>query len=261
MKILCSNCGLRYDPQLQNGICPHCGRYNEPGGADTAQSAPPPAESEPAYAVPGPEALPPLPQVPRRRVSAVPVALCLLFGAALLLEMLLFPLAARRVKQQGSAQNFVPDAAVSRETQGAPFAFGPRQRQVTVGGAETLEGLRGVQPGAVMVRVWCGTKKMQEYASNWDADVFLQAGDAYYPALSDYDLEGFYPELTEEMLDPYELVSTAMAEGWLYFVVPGETRQATLWLQSQTIGRDYAIDGVEMTGIELTMTEGSVSEP
>ncbi len=29
MKILCSNCGLRYDPAVNNGICPHCGRYNE----------------------------------------------------------------------------------------------------------------------------------------------------------------------------------------------------------------------------------------
>ena len=59
MNILCSNCGLRYDPAVNNGICPHCGRYN-----DTPEGVPPaagpqafeelPAEPEELWAPPAP---------------------------------------------------------------------------------------------------------------------------------------------------------------------------------------------------------------
>ena len=60
------------------------------------------------------------------------------------------------------------------------------------------------------------------------------------------------------MLDPYELQSTAMAEGWIYFAVPAGAEELVFWLQSQTRDRDYELEQVEMIGVQLAMQEGSV---
>lgn len=253
MNILCSNCGLRYDPAANNGICPHCGRYNDtpPDAGQTAgQAAPPDPVPEELWAPPAP---------PRRRVSRAALVLLALFVLVFAGECVLFPLASRGTRAAQARAAYVPDAAETSAAQNEPFAFGPGERQVTVGAAQRLAGLRGVEEGAEAVRVWCETKKMQDFHSAWNTDVFLQADGVYYPAVQLYDLESFYPELAAGALDPYELQSTAMSEGWLYFVVPEGAGGHTLWLQSQTLDRDYDISEVTMTGIPLAVEEGSVS--
>ena len=63
-----------------------------------------------------------------------------------------------------------------------------------------------------------------------------------------------------EMLDPYELQGVSMAEGWIYFAVPRDAGECVLWLQSQTLDRNYDLASVEMTGVPLTVQEGSVSD-
>lgn len=128
-----------------------------------------------------------------------------------------------------------------------------------MGEAQRLGGIRGTEEGAEVVRVWCEVDKEQDYRSDWAADAFLQAGDIYYPAIQTYDLEKFYPELAAEALDPYAFQSASMDEGWLYFLVPEGAAGHTLWLQCQTLDRSYDISETAMTGIALTVTEGSVS--
>ncbi len=253
MKILCSNCGLRYDPAVNNGICPHCGRYNEalPEAFAPEQAAPQPAlEEEELWAPPAPV---------RRRTSRVPLVLLLLFLAVFAAECVLFPLVTRAAKAGQAQAAYVPQALVTSAAQNEAFAFGPAGRQVLVGQAQRLGSIRGTEEGAEVLRVWCEVDKEQDYRSDWAADTFLQAGDIYYPAIQTYDLEQFYPELAAEALDPYALKSTSMDEGWLYFLVPEGAAGHTLWLQCQTLDRDYNISEAAMTGIDLTVTEGSVS--
>lgn len=255
MNILCSNCGLRYDPAVNNGICPHCGRYN-----DTPEGVPPAAGPQAFEELPAePEELwaPPAPL--RRRASPLALALLGVFALAFVVECVAFPLVSRGSRAVQAQAAYVPAAAETLEAQNEPFAFGPAGRQVTVGAAQRLPGLRGVEEGAEAVRVWCETKKMDGYQSAWATDLFLQAGEVYYPAVQLYDLESFYPELAGEAMDPYDLQGSAMSEGWLYFVVPQGAGTYTLWLQSQTLDRSYDVSEVAMTGIPLTVEEGSVS--
>ena len=253
MKILCSNCGLRYDPAVNNGICPHCGRYNEalPEAFAPEQAAPQPAlEEEELWAPPAPV---------RRPTSRVPRVPLLLFLAVFAAECVLFPLATRAAKAGQAQAAYVPQALVTSAAQNEVFAFGPAGRQVLVGQAQRLGSIRGTEEGAEVLRVWCEVDKEQDYRSDWAADTFLQAGDIYYPAIQTYDLEQFYPELAAEALDPYAFQSVSMDEGWLYFLVPEGAAGHTLWLQCQTLDRDYNISEAAMTGIDLTVTEGSVS--
>ena len=255
MKILCSNCGLRYDPAVNNGICPHCGRYNEaPPEAFAPQAE---EEAEPRCDADPELWAPPAPA--RRRVSRAALALFILFLAVFAVECAVFPLATRAAKAGQAQAAYVPQAPVTSAAQNEAFAFGPAGRQVLVGQAQRLGSIRGTEEGAEVVRVWCEVDKEQDYRSDWAADTFLQAGDIYYPAIQTYDLEQFYPELAAEALDPYALQSTSMDEGWLYFLVPQGAAEHTLWLQCQTLDRDYNISEAAMTGIDLTVTEGSVS--
>lgn len=255
MNILCSNCGLRYDPAATGGICPHCGRYNEaPPEAFVPQAE---EVEEPQYDEDPELWAPPAPA--RRRVSRAALALFLLFAAAFAAECVLFPLVSRAAKAGQAQAAYVPEATVAAAAQNETFAFGPAGRQLLVGAAQSLGDLRGVEEGAWVVRVWCEVDKEQDYRADWAADAFLQAGDAYYPALSTYDLEKFYPELAAEALEPYALQSSSMDEGWLYFVVPRQAGEHTLWLQCQSLDRDYDISEVAMTKVALTLEEGSVS--
>ncbi|HJA24570.1 MAG TPA: hypothetical protein H9795_00730 [Candidatus Fournierella merdigallinarum] len=251
MRILCSNCGLRYDPAQSEGICPYCGRYNEPAEADAAaqQDLPEPPEEEIVWAPPPP---------PRRRVSRVALVLLGVLVLVFAIEMAAFPAAVRVSRASQALEAYVPEATLTQAAQNEPFAFGPGGRQVTVGTAEFLDDMRGASENGRMVRVWCGAKKMEDYQSAWEVDVFLQAGEVWYPAVSSYELEGFYPELATGMLDPYELQSIAMAEGWIYFAVPAGAEELVFWLQSQTRDRDYELEQVEMIGVPLAMQEGSV---
>lgn len=258
MNILCSNCGLRYDPAVNNGICPHCGRYNEaPPEARQAAAAPAYDELPPD---PAPEELWAPPAPPRRRVSRTALVLLALFLLVFAAECVLFPLVSRATRAVQAQAAYVPVATQQAAVQNEPFAFGPAGREVLVGTAQRLTGLRGVEEGAEVARVWCEIKKMDSYRSSWDAGVFLQAGEVYYPALRIYDLESFYPELAAGAMDPYDLQGSAMSEGWLYFVVPGEAAKYTLWFQSQALDRSYDVSEVTMTGVPLTVEEGSVSE-
>lgn len=258
MNILCSNCGLRYDPAVNNGICPHCGRYNEaPPEARQAAAAPAYDELSPD---PAPEELWAPPAPPRRRVSRAALVLLGIFLLAFAAECVAFPLVSSGSRSVQAQAAYVPDAVREAAAQNEAFAFGPGGRQVTVGAAQRLTDLRGVEQGAVAVRVWCETKKMDGYQSAWATDLFLQAGEIYYPALQIYDLESFYPELAAGAMDPYDLQGSAMSEGWLYFVVPGEAAKYTLWFQSQALDRNYDVSEVTMTGVPLAVEEGSVSE-
>ena len=255
MKILCSNCGLRYDPAVNNGICPHCGRYNEaPPEAFVPQTE---EEEEPQYDEDPELWAPPAPV--RRRVSRPALVLLILFLAVFAVECAVFPLATRAAKAGQAQAAYVPQALVTSAAQNEAFAFGPAGRQVLVGQAQRLGSIRGTEEGAEVLRVWCEVYKEQDYRSDWAADTFLQAGDIYYPAIQTYDLEQFYPELAAEALDPYAFQSVSMDEGWLYFLVPEGAAGHTLWLQCQTLDRDYNISEAAMTGIDLTVTEGSVS--
>ena len=185
--------------------------------------------------------------------------LFILFAAVFAVECVLFPLAARTTKTGLAQATYVPEAAVTSAAQNEAFGFGPAGRQVLVGEAQRLGDLRGTEEGAEVVRVWCEVDKDQNYRSDWASDTFLQADDVYYPAIQTYDLEQFYPELAAEALDPYALQSASMDEGWLYFLVPQGAAEHTLWLQCQTLDRDYDVSEVAMTGIALTVEEGSVS--
>lgn len=255
MKILCSNCGLRYDPAVNNGICPHCGRYNEaPPEAFVPQAE---EEAEPQYDEDPELWAPPAPV--RRRVSRPALVLFILFLAVFAVECVAFPLVTRATKAGQAQAAYVPEAATESAAQNEAFAFGPAGRQVLVGEAQRLGSIRGTEEGAEVVRVWCEVDKEQDYRSDWAADAFLQAGDIYYPAIQTYDLEQFYPELAAEALDPYAFQSASMDEGWLYFLVPEGAAGHTLWLQCQTLDRSYDISETAMTGIALTVTEGSVS--
>ena len=255
MKILCSNCGLRYDPAAGGGICPHCGRYNEPPAGERQAEPEFEPESEPEE-----EDIWTPPPRPRWRPPVVPLVLSGLFALVFVGEMAFFPIAARATRASQAQAAYVPEATTVQAAQNEPFAFGPGGRQVTVGTAEFLDDMRGVPQDGRMLRVWCGIKKMENYQSAWGTDVFLQAGQAWYPAVSTYELEGFYPELAVEMLDPYELQGVSMAEGWIYFAVPRDAGECVLWLQSQTLDRNYDLASVEMTGVPLTVQEGSVSD-
>lgn len=254
MNILCSNCGLRYDPAVNHGVCPHCGRYNEAPPEAFAQAAEPAAqpalEEEELWAPPAPV---------RRRVSRPALVLFILFAAVFAVECVLFPLAARTTKTGLAQATYVPEAVVTEAAQGEEFAFGPAERQVLVGEAQRLGNIRGTEEGAEVVRVWCEVDKEQDYRSDWASDAFLQAGDIYYPTIQTYDLEQFYPELAAEALDPYAFQSVSMDEGWLYFLVPEGAAGHTLWLQCQTLDRDYDISETAMTGVALTVAEGSVN--
>lgn len=253
MKILCSNCGLRYDPAVNNGICPHCGRYNEAppeAFARMEEQAEQPLPEEELWAPPAP---------PRRRVSRAALALFILFLAVFAAECVLFPLVTGAAKAGQARAAYVPEAALASAAQNEAFAFGPTGRQVLVGQAQRLGNIRGAEAGAEVVRIWCEVDKEQDYRSDWASDTFLQAGDIYYPAIQIYDLEQFYPELAAEALDPYAFQSASMDEGWLYFLVPENAGDCTLWLQCQTLDRSYDISEVAMTGVALTVTEGSVS--
>ena len=255
MKILCSNCGLRYDPAVNNGICPQCGRYNEPPpeafAPQAEEEAGPRCDADPELWAP--------PAPARRRVSRAALALFILFLAVFAVECAVFPLATRAAKAGQAQAAYVPQAPVTSAAQNEAFAFGPAGRQVLVGQAQRLGSIRGTEEGTEVVRVWCEVDKEQDYRSDWAADTFLQAGDIYYPAIQTYDLEQFYPELAAEALDPYAFQSVSMDEGWLYFLVPEGAAGHTLWLQCQTLDRDYNISEAAMTGIDLTVTEGSVS--
>ena len=252
MKILCSNCGLRYDPAASEGVCPHCGRYTAaPAVAFAPEAAPPaPEEEHVLWAPPAPA---------RRRTSRAALVLFFLFLAVFAAECVIFPLAARATRAGQARASYVPDAAVETAVQNEAFAFGPAGRQVLVGAAQRLGGVRGVEEGGEMVRVWCEVDKEQDYRSGWASDAYLQAGEAWYPAVQTYDLEQFYPELAAEALDPYDLQGSAMDEGWLYFAVPAQAESWTLWLQCQSLDRGYDITEVSMTGVALTVEEGSVS--
>lgn len=252
MKILCSNCGLRYDPAASEGVCPYCGRYNEaPPEAYAPEAAQPaPEEEEVLWTPPAPA---------RRRTSRTALVLFLLFLAVFGVECVIFPLVTGAAKAGQSKASYVPAAAVTSADQNEAFGFGPAGRQVLVGAAETLGEVRGVEQGSELVRVWCEVDKEQDYRSDWASDAYLQAGDVWYPAVQTYDLEQFYPELAAEALDPYALQGSSMDEGWLYFLIPQGAGECTLWLQCQSLDRDYDISEVAMTGIALTVEEGSVS--
>ena len=252
MKILCSNCGLRYDPAASEGVCPYCGRYNEaPPEAYVPEAAQPaPEEEEVLWTPPAPA---------RRRTSRTALVLFLLFLAVFGAECVIFPLVTGAAKAGQSKASYVPAAAVTSAAQNEAFGFGPAGRQVLVGAAEILGEVRGVEQGSELVRVWCEVDKEQDYRSDWASDAYLQAGDVWYPAVQTYDLEQFYPELAAEALDPYALQGYSMDEGWLYFLIPQGAGECTLWLQCQSLDRDYDISEVAMTGIALTVEEGSVS--
>lgn len=253
MNILCSNCGLRYDPAVNNGICPHCGRYNEAppeAAAQAAEQAAQPVLEEELWVPPAPA---------RRRVSRAALALLILFLAVFAVECVLFPLVNRAAKTGQAQAAYVPEAALTTAAQNEAFAFGPAGRQVLVGEAQRLGSIRGTEEGAEVVRVWCEVDKEQDYRSDWASNAFLQAGDIYYPTIQIYSLEQFYPELAAEALDAYAFQSASMDEGWLYFLVPEGETEHTLWLQCQTLDRSYDISETAMTGIALTVVEGSVS--
>ena len=260
MRIVCSNCGLRYDPGLQNGVCPYCGCRSDPKQAaapGSEQSGPgpmqQPAENGPADSAP-PRA--------RKKTGLLPATLCALFWLALMVETKVFPTMIRSARQQALQDNFVPPAAVRYESQNAPFAFGPHQRQLTIGGAQTLPGMQGVEPGAVMVRVWCTAKEMQDSDLFWATDAFLQADGAFYPAESGsaYDRSAgqFVQRPLPDIADPNDLWQGSKVEGWLYFVVPEGAETVTLWLQSGLKGLHLTTKQVEMTGVALIVQEGSV---
>ena len=260
MKILCENCGQRFEELLNGTICPHCGRAN-----------PAPAQAEPAFGEPAvqppvlngwdmvsaaaepeqePEGQGGRVYAPPRRASAkLPLAVCLLLLLVLAGELVFFPLARQAATAQKRLTGRVPEAAVTSQTQNESFTLGPGQRPVLVGQAQRLAKMRGVEPGMVMVRVWCETKKQPSYTGGWSSAVYMEADGLYYEPVQGYSLEKFYPELMDEVLDEYELTSTAMAEGWFYFVLPGDHTEATLWLQRQNLDRSYEVATVEMVGV------------
>lgn len=267
MKILCENCGQRFEELLNGTTCPHCGRVN-----------PAPAALEPAFGEPAvqppilngwdmiteepsfePESAEGGVYAPPRRASArLPLVACLLLLLVLAGELVFFPLARQAALAQKKLTGKVPAATMFSQAQNETFAFGPGERPVLVGQAQRLAKMRGVEPDMVMVRVWCETKKQTNYTSGWESAVYLEADGVYYEAVGGYSLEKFYPELMEEVLDEYDLTSTAMAEGWFYFVLPADYSQATLWLQRQNLDRNYDVATVEMVGVELTFDQGEV---
>lgn len=270
MKILCTGCGQRFDDLLCGGICPYCGRYNDPAAQpENAQEGPsgpawqpPEPEETPAGAAPvgGPAYMaPPAARQKPARTGLLPGILCAVLAILLLVELAAFPLAARAAKAAKKAQGFVQTAGTAQAQQNEAFPLGPLKRQVIVGRAERVSGLAGTAAGAEVVRVWCEAKKQKDYAG-WEAAVYLQIGDTYYAPIDEYRMESVYPELAAEMLDVYELSGTAMAEGWIYFAVPEGTEDATLWLQAQLMDRDYRTSAVQMTGVPVAFEEGGDPE-
>lgn len=262
MKILCTGCGQRFDELLCGGICPYCGRYNDPAAQPAEKGAAGPAWQPPEPEEPGAGAgpiykggaMPPARPRPAHP-NAVPGALCALLALVLAAELLAFPLAARAARAAKNSKGFVSAADTQLVQPGEAFPFGPLGRQVTVGDAQRVEGLAGAAAGTQVVRVWCETKKQKDY-SNWQAEAYLQVGDVYYAPVDEYRMEAVYPELAAQMLDPYELSSTSMAEGWIYFAVPESAGQGTLWLQAQAMGADYRPAAVEMTGVPVAFEQG-----
>lgn len=272
MKILCPGCGQRYDELLNGAICPHCGRYNDgaaqPAGAaalpgDSAKTgqaefASPQNGAEPPVSTAGP--LYPTPAAARPvRSGLVPGVVCGVLALLLLLEALLFPAAAAVRRKVKANRDFVQDAVFLQQVlPGEAFTFGLPQRQVTVGQAQRMTGLRGVTAGYTLVRVWYQAKKVPEYMGAWEAAAYLEADGVYYRQMDRYELERVYPELAAEAVERYDLSDRAMTEGWLYFVAPKGLETATLWLQNQKLNKNYDLSSVEMQGVELQLTEGSV---
>lgn len=258
MKILCNNCGQRFDSILCGNICPHCGRHNElpdqPQGQDAGQP-------QPMAPQPAPESNVPVRVVPlqpgKGRGWLWAGLLCVVLVFVLMGEFIYFSV--KSVRDQNALQKeeiTIPITSHTMATQYEPFEFGTYNRSVTVGTAERFDGARGVDPDAMFVRVWLDVGKQSSYTSGQNIETYLEVDGSYYSALYSGSLARVYPELEEDVLVIDDLVSRHMNEGWLYFVAPKDASTVTLWLQTQHLNDDYNASSIEMLGVTISLEQG-----
>ena len=73
------------------------------------------------------------------------------------------------------------------------------------------------------------------------------------------ELEILYATQFSAASSPEGYTKISIEDGLSYLVVPEGAAGHTLWLQCQTLDRSYDISETAMTGIALTVMEGSVS--
>lgn len=255
MKILCTNCGQRFDVELCGEICPYCGRkmtfdkeaYEEAKWAEM--------QGDDEYTLPEYD----LDYVWQRPKSSWRTALIPLMVAAVLVVVIIVEASIGIYQDNHRPAGTVVQTdplpiSILAQQQHQPFAYGNQNREVTVGTAELITDSELVQRGAMLVRVFISVGKAAESEYNTDATFYLQSGDDYYAQAYEHRLIENKVAQELELLDGYALYYRSMDEGWAYFVVPEGDAPLTLWIETLQINRDtYDAESSQMIAIELTV--------
>lgn len=184
----------------------------------------------------------------------VPLVLCVILLAVLLVEGVFFWFQGQTVRRQNAV--YVPDAEQTMQPADESFSFGPQQRAIKVSGqGEDLGGFNGAAQDEKLVRVAVSIGAMNDPVWDCNGAFYLQSDGVYYRNLSGYNLEEEHPEWAMRALNGYELCETGMEEGWVYFLVPQSVNEGTFWMHWLEKDENYHNQAVQAAGVPVSFAQ------
>ncbi len=184
----------------------------------------------------------------------LPMIICIVLALILLLEVVFFFARIHAIKENRT--RYIPDAPVTMTTMDEAFHVGPNQRKITIKEVEDIGWQEGLAKGYKMVRVNCLLGYQNEISIGWMGQMFLQSNGVYYPCLSRYQLEETNPQLMVHALDTYNLLNASTNEGWIYFILPQDAADGTVWINVIEEDDDYEPIRVESIGMPVAFEKG-----